>query len=91
MVPSCLLCQLFRLLILLSLHFALANWSMPIHIELPGGGIIAVWALEDPLVLLRGNYTVGMPLGTVPEVVVVPKLSLARLTVGISTDLATLH
>ena len=64
---------------------------MPIHTELSGAGIIAVWALKDLLVLLRGNYTGGMPLGTVPEVAVVPKLSRARLTVGICTDPATLH
>ena len=64
---------------------------MLIETGLPSGIISTVWALEDPLVLLRGNQTVGMSLGAVSGVVILPKLSAAVLASNIFADLAALH
>lgn len=64
---------------------------MLIETGLFSGIISTIWALEDPLVLFRGNQTVGMSLGTVLGVVILPKHFAADRARNMFADLASLH
>ena len=64
---------------------------MLIEIGLLSGIISTVWALEDPLVLLRGNLTVRMSPGAVSGIFIFPKLFAADPARHIFADLAALH